>query len=178
METSPTNGEDMSETSTRWWLTQDSTETVIDAPPEHIYALVADMPRMGEWSPECQRLEWLEGSTGPTVGARFVGHNEGGPANLMKWSRKGRVLAADPGRVFAFVTEEGGRESTEWYYRFEPTEVGTRVVESYVVRWIPLWARFVDIPTNRARDLREGMDHTLGQLKKAAEGATAPGAAS
>ena len=27
----------MAETSTRWWLTQDSTETIIDAPPERIY---------------------------------------------------------------------------------------------------------------------------------------------
>ncbi len=121
----------MAETSTRWWLTQDSTETIIDAPPERIYALVADMPRMGEWSPECQRVEWLGGSDNPVVGATFIGHNEGGPANLMKWSRKGRVLAADPGREFAFVTEEGGRESTEWHYRFEPAERGTRVVESY-----------------------------------------------
>jgi uncharacterized protein YndB with AHSA1/START domain len=168
----------MTEASTRWWLTQDSTETIIDAPPERIYALVADMPRMGEWSPECQRVEWLGGSTDPVVGAKFIGHNEGGPANLMKWSRKGRVLAADPGSEFAFVTEEGGRESTEWHYRFEPTEGGCRVVESYVVRWIPLWARIVDVPTNRARELRDGMDHTLGQLKTAAEGATAPDAAS
>ena len=162
----------MAETSTRWWLRRDSTETIIDAPPEGIYVLVADLPRMGEWSPECQRVEWLDGSTDPVVGATFIGHNEGGPANLMKWSRKGRVLAADPGREFAFVTEEGGRESTEWHYRLEPAEGGTRVIESYLVRWIPLWARIVDVPTNRARELRVGMDHTLGQLKKVAEGAT------
>ncbi len=103
----------MAETSTRWWLTQDCTETVIDASPERVYALVADLPRMGEWSPECQRVEWSNGSGDPVVGATFLGHNVGGPANLMKWSRTGRVLTAEPGREFAFVTEEGGRESTE-----------------------------------------------------------------
>ena len=168
----------MAETSTRWWLSQDRTETIIDAPPERIYALVADMARMGEWSPECQQVEWLGGSADPVVGAKFIGHNRGGPANVMKWSRKGRVLAAQPGRQFAFVTEEGGRESTEWHYQFEPTEGGTRVVESYLVRWIPLWARIVDVPTNRARELRRGMDHTLDRLKAAAEGAAAPEAAS
>ena len=75
----------------------------------------------------------------------------------MKWSRRGRVLTADPGREFAFVTEEGGRESTEWRYRLEPVEGGTRVTESYTVRWIPTWARIVDVPTNRARELREAM---------------------
>jgi uncharacterized protein YndB with AHSA1/START domain len=168
----PIDGGDVAETSTRWWLTQDSTETIIDAPPERIYALVADMPRMGEWSPECQRVEWLDGSADPVVGATFIGHNEGGPANLMKWSRRGRVLAADPGREFTFVTEEGGRESTEWHYRFEPAEGGTRVVESYLVRWIPLWARIMDVPTNRARELHEGMGRTLSRLKAAAEAAS------
>ena len=29
--------------------------SVVDAAPERIYDLVADLPRMGEWSPECQR---------------------------------------------------------------------------------------------------------------------------
>jgi hypothetical protein len=79
------------------------------------------------------------------------------------------VLTADPGREFAFVTEEGGRESTEWRYRLEPLTGGTRVTESYVVRWIPTWARIVDIPTNRARELYHAMQKTLEQLKVAAE---------
>ena len=128
------------------------------------------MPRMGEWSPECQSVEWTGGSTGPADGARFVGHNRGGPRGMFKWSRQGRVLVADRGREFAFVTEEGGRESTEWRYRFEPVDGGTRVTESYEVRWIPAWARIVDVPTNRHRELREAMRHTLEQLKTAAEG--------
>ena len=46
--------------------------TVIDAPAELVYDLVADMPRMGEWSRECSTVEWIEGATGPAVGARFV----------------------------------------------------------------------------------------------------------
>ena len=68
----------------------------------------------------------------------------------MKWSRRGRVLVAEPGREFAFVTEEGGHESTVWRYHFEAIEGGTRVTESYEVKRIPVWARVVDIPTNRA----------------------------
>ncbi len=156
-------------TSSRWWLRTDSKSVVIKAPAQRIYALVADLPRMGDWSPECRQVEWLGGSTGPAEGATFVGHNQGGPGGLMKWSRHGRVLSADPGREFAFVTEEGGRESTEWRYRLEPLEGGTQVTESYVVRWIPTWARIVDVPTNRARELRDAMQHTLEQLKSAAE---------
>ena len=155
--------------SSRWWLRQDSHSVVIEAPAESIYDLVADLPRMGQWSPECQRVEWLEGSTGPSEGATFVGHNRGGPGGLMKWSRRGRVISAEPGREFAFVTEEGGRDSTEWRYRLEPVGGATRVTESYLVRWIPTWARILDVPTNRARELREAMAHTLGRLKSAAE---------
>jgi hypothetical protein len=155
--------------SSRWWLRHDSQSVVIHAPAEHIYALVADMPRMGDWSPECRRVEWLDGSDEPVEGARFVGHNQGGPFGLMKWSRRGRVVTADHARAFAFATEEGGREGVEWRYLLEPTEEGTRVTESYVVSWIPAWARIVDVPTNRVRELRDGMRHTLEQLKRVAE---------
>src|SRR6476469_2252546 len=128
----------------RWWLTQDRHQIVMNAAPERIYDLVADLPRMGEWSPECKRVEWAKGTTVPAVGAKFVGHNQ-------------------------FVTEEGGRESTVWRYRFEPVEGGTRVTESYEVRWIPVWARIVDVPANRHRELQDTMRHTLEQVKCSAE---------
>jgi hypothetical protein len=153
----------------RWWLTHDSEQMVINASPERLYEMVADLRRMGEWSPECQRVEWEGGATGPAEGARFVGHNRGGPRGLIRWSRGGRVLTADAGREFAFVTEEGGHESTVWRYRLEPVDGGTQVTESYEVKRIPAWARIVDIPTNRHRELLEGMRHTLQQLKTAAE---------
>jgi len=158
----------------RWWLTRDSQQIVISTSPGRIYGLVSDLPRMGEWSPECERVEWAGGTTAAAEGARFTGHNRGGPFGLMRWSRHGRVLAADPGREFAFVTEEGGRESTVWRYRFEAVEGGTRVTESYEVRRIPAWARVLDIPTNRHRELHEAMRHTLGRLKAAAEAPDGP----
>jgi hypothetical protein len=143
---------------------------VVGAAPAAVYDLVADLPRMGEWSPECQRVEWESGAAdGPVVGARFVGHNRGGPRGMLKWSRRGRVLVADRAREFSFVTEEGGDEGTVWRYRFEALDGGTRVTESYEVLRIPVWARIVDVPTNRARELREGLQHTLLRLKAAAE---------
>jgi uncharacterized protein YndB with AHSA1/START domain len=163
----------MANRSTRWWLRQDSYSVVIAAPAERLYGMVADMPRMGQWSPECRQVEWLDGSTGPAEGARFIGHNQGGPRGLLKWSRRGRILTADPGREFAFATEEGGQEGVVWRYRFDPVEGGTRVTESYEVQRIPAWARIVDVPTNRVRELRDGLRHTLEQLKTAAESATA-----
>ena len=80
--------------------------------------------------------------------------------------RHGRVLVADPGREFAFVTDEGGRESTVWRYRFEPVGDGrTRVTEGYEVRWIPTWARILDVPLNRHKELLAGMRTTLERLR-------------
>ena len=159
----------MTKPSTRWWLRSDRAELTIAAPPEHIYGLVSDLARMGEWSPECRAVEWTGDSTGPAAGATFVGHNVGGPRGLMKWSRTGTVRTADPGREFAFATSEGGREGVVWRYELEPVPGGTLVRESYQVEWIPAWARFVDVPTNRARELRESMQQTLVRLKAAAE---------
>jgi hypothetical protein len=156
----------------RWWLTTDSQEVVVAAAPDRIYALVSDLPRMGEWSPECGAVEWLDGAAGAESGARFVGHNHTGPRGLIKWSRQGRVLVAEPGREFAFATEEGGREGTTWRYRIEPVDGGARVTESYQVDWIPAWARIVDVLGNRHRDLLRNMRHTLDHLKASAEAAT------
>ncbi len=162
----------MAANGSRWWLKADSEQTVINAPPGLVYGLVADMPRMGEWSPECQQVEWTGGTTGPAVGATFIGHNRGGPGKIVRWSRTGRVLVAANGQEFAFVTVEGGRESTVWRYRFEPAGGGTRVTESYEVRSLPLWARVIDVPTNRHRELKAAMRHTLGKLKAVAEAAS------
>ena len=58
---------DDSSRSSRWWLRHDAQSVVVDAPAERIYDLVADLPRMGEWSPECRR--W-SGSTGRPVRRR------------------------------------------------------------------------------------------------------------
>lgn len=164
----------MGKTSSRWWLRHDKEHLVVGASPQRLYELVADMPRMGEWSPECQKVEWTDGAVAPAAGARFIGLNRGGPGGLMRWSRGGRVLVADPGREFAFVTEEGGKESTIWRYQFDPIDDGTRVTESYEVKSTPTWARILDVPTNRARELRAGMRHTLTRLKAAAEATFGP----
>ena len=46
---------------------------MIDTTPERVYDLVSDMPRMGEWSPECQRVEWADGATDPRKARRSSG---------------------------------------------------------------------------------------------------------
>ena len=51
-------------------IPHDEVSTEIAAAPETVYALVSDITRMGEWSPETVRAVWTRGATGPAVGAR------------------------------------------------------------------------------------------------------------
>lgn len=138
----------------------------ITATPEQVYAVVSDLSRMGEFSPECRSVEWLGGATGPAPGARFVGRNRSG---LVRWSRHGRVVSAESGREFSFVTEEGGRDSTLWTFLLVPAGAGTSVTESYEVRWIPWWMQIVDVFTFRRQQLTRNMATTLERLKARVE---------
>ena len=61
--------------------------------------MVADVSRMGEWSPECQRCELLGGATQADVGTRFRGSNRRKGA----WRTEATVTEAKTGEVFAFA---------------------------------------------------------------------------
>ncbi|MEY2421099.1 MAG: hypothetical protein QOI95_1166 [Acidimicrobiaceae bacterium] len=144
----------------------------IDAPPEKVYELVTDVRRMGEWSPECRQCEWLDGATGPAVGARFKGSNRNG---LIRWSTKPHVLVADEGREFAFATDVRGKDLTKWSYRFEPDGDGTKVTESFeMLADQPGVVTFVEKTVMRVKDrkadLENDMRATLTRIKAAVEG--------
>jgi uncharacterized protein YndB with AHSA1/START domain len=144
----------------------------ISAPPEKVYDLVSDVTRMGEWSPETFKCEWIDGATGPAVGARFKGSNK---RRLIRWSTKPEVVAADPGREFAFVTKGMG-PSTRWSYRFDSAaDGGTDVTESFdLLDDLPVYVRLGDRYLmgikDRQADLEDGMRQTLERIKKVAEG--------
>ena len=146
----------------------------VNVPPEKLYAMISDVTRMGEWSPETVQCRWLDGATGPAVGARFKGSNRRG---LVRWSTKPRVVAADPGREFAFVVDLAvfQREMTTWRYRFEPAaDGGTDVTESFEMMndlpwYIAFGERRMGIKDRKA-DLEAGMQRTLERIKAVAEG--------
>ena len=147
----------------------------IDAPPQRIWRLVSDVTRMGEWSPVCYRCEWVDGSSGPEVGAKFKGYNRQGP---LKWWTTCEITESEPGRVFEFRTIDGlfsvghrNKEMTRWRYEFTPDGIGTTVVESNKIVSLPPLIRLI-APVIRRQDTQraDGMRETLGRLKTAAEG--------
>jgi uncharacterized protein YndB with AHSA1/START domain len=72
----------------------------IAAPPEAVFDLIADVTRMGEWSPECYRCEWLDGASVAGAGARFRGYNRRGRYG---WKRTAVIDTAERGREFTFI---------------------------------------------------------------------------
>ena len=151
--------------------TRRQASTEVRASPSQLYDAVSDVRRMGEWSPECQRCEWIDGAVGPAVGARFKGSNRRG---VVRWSTTPRVVVADIGREFAFVTGHRGRDMTKWTYRFDPVVYGTTVTESFeMLRDMPWYYRFADRylmgVKDRTADLVSNMEATLQRLKTATE---------
>ncbi|MCJ7439779.1 MAG: SRPBCC family protein [Acidimicrobiia bacterium] len=152
----------------RGW--SDEVAIEVAAPPERLWRLIADVPRMGEWSPVCRRCEWIEGFASAAVGARFIGHTRQGP---VRWSRVCEITTSDQDREFAFKTLFQGAEATRWRYRFESTSTGTRVTESYEVvsmpRWVQLLHRLPGMHAKARRDGLHNMTRTLDRLRTAAK---------
>src|SRR5687768_368195 len=153
-------------------LDRDEVSTVVAASPEKLYALVADVTRMPEFSPEVASIRWLDGASGPAVGARFEAVNTNAAGK--SWTNRPVVTVAEPGREFAFTRTEPFAGTIAWRYRFEPVENGTRVTESYDVQrpvarlgWFVIERVFRG--GNRREALRAGMRTTLERLRLAAE---------
>lgn len=147
-----------------------TTSVTVNAVGLRVWEMISDVRRMGEWSPETVSAEWVDGATGPVVGARFSGKNK----RKVGWRSTCTVTAAQPGREFAF---EVGKGETSWNYLITPREGGCEVAESFEIlrppgafgRWMYKVSTGIPWPEREA-DLVAGMQETLRRLKAAAEG--------
>jgi hypothetical protein len=147
--------------------------TVIGVPAEGIYAFIADMPRMGEISPECTGGVW-EGES-RAIGAMFVGSSTIGDRT---WQRRLRVVVADPPREFAWenlgdpavAVADDSLGAARWGYTFTPVDGGTRVDETWGLLDNP---RLEAVGEEALRQLEArnlaGMQQTLAKLKELLE---------
>lgn len=141
----------------------------IAAPPEKVWALISDVTRMGEWSPETTNCEWIGGATGPAAGAKFRGRNQLGTRT---WATTCVVTDAEPGRSFGFLSKVGPLDVARWLYLIEPTADGCRVEERWTERRnavSKLLGRMATGVKDRAAHNRPGMETTLERLAAAAE---------
>ena len=153
-------------------LTTDTVDRYIEASPQALYDLIADVTRTPEITPDIVKVEWLDGATGPAVGARFKATNKQGRGP--NWSNKPVITMLEPGREIAWERTEFAGGTVEWRYRFEPEGSGTRITESYrVVKPLALFGWFI-IGTlyglkDRRSDLRATMLRTLDRLAEMTE---------
>jgi hypothetical protein len=140
--------------------------------PAEVYEMVADVTRMGEWSPVCKRCRWLDGD-GLRVGARFAGRNE---TPERTWETTCTVVVADPGREVAWEVNAGW---VRWSYRFEAVAGGSRVSEEWemlpagIEGFRERYGADADAQISDRREAaRTGIPATLRALKAAAEAGT------
>ena len=146
-------------------------DTTVNAPAQQVYDLVADLTRMGKWSPECLGVDWRRGADHAVVGARFRGRNRNG---WHRWNTRGVITAAEPGRRLAWENSFLGLPMARWTYTFEPHDGGCKVTERWDDRqiflsrpWIVGW--LVTGIRSRGDRNAETMRATLDRLRTDAE---------
>jgi uncharacterized protein YndB with AHSA1/START domain len=147
----------------------------IAAPAEQVWAMVSDVTRMGEWSPENEGAVWLGGATGAQVGAKFRGTNRIGKR---KWKTVATVTEIDAGRRFTFRVSAGPIPVADWSYAVEPTATGCRLTETWTEHrpaWFKPITRVATGVADRAATNRAGMEQTLERLASSAESGSPAG---
>ena len=155
----------------------------INASPASVWELATDLNRVGEWSPEYQGGEWIDGATGPVVGARFSGRNKRGDR---EWESTSTVTEAIPSQTFAWaVGAHPSNPAATWRFDLTPEAAGTRVRQhvqmgpgsSGLTAAIAVKPdRESDIIAARIKEHTRNMQATLEGLKSHAECGPLPGA--
>lgn len=140
--------------------------TTIARRPEDVYAMISDVTRIPEWSPECVRCTWLDDR-------RFKGWNR---RRFGRWATVSTIVVAEPGREFSFVVRIGRRDFTRWTYRMEPgPKPGTtRLIEEFrmcmpLPYYALLFERWVIRVPDRRADLERNIEESLRRIREIAE---------
>jgi uncharacterized protein YndB with AHSA1/START domain len=143
--------------------------TTVAASPAQVWALVTDVARMAEWSPQVVRTVVLGGPV--RRGTRFLNLNHQG---WKHWPTSAKVVRFEPHRDFAFRITEN---RTVWSFQLEPTDDGGTLVThrretpegiSLVSRALTAAALGGQEPFRT--ELLEGMRRTLARVKAELEG--------
>ncbi|KAA1248942.1 SRPBCC family protein [Mycobacterium simiae] len=138
----------------------------IDAPPEKVWALISDLRRMPQWSPQCR---WVRQFGPLRPGTRTLNLNR---RNRLFWPTTCTVVEVVPEKKLAFRVDSNG---SVWSYELEPNGAGTRVTESrHAENGVNAFSNisvnaFLGGTTTFERELVEGMNTTLANIKAAAE---------
>ncbi len=144
-------------------------ETVVNASPEAVYGLLADLPTLAQLGEEIAEMRWVKGDSAQ-VGNVFHGENRNG---RHRWVTKCTITDATAGRALAWDVSSLKQPVAHWRYDITPTaDGGCRVVESWWDRRSRLLQATVHLVTgvrDRVGANAEHMRVTLDRLKVRAE---------
>jgi hypothetical protein len=150
----------------------DAVTVSMRATPQAIWELVSDVTRIGSYSPETFEAEWIDGATGPTVGAKFKGHVKRNGKGPIYWTTC-TVSESVPGQVFAFGVGNKDTPLNVWRYEITPTADGADVTESFTLAsTMGLRLYWAVLGWTRGRTNRQGMRTTLERVKAEVEGSS------
>lgn len=143
-------------------------EATIDiaASPDKVWAVVSNLKRMPEFSPQCVRMVPLGA---PKAGTWVLNLNTDGKKY---WPTTARIVRFEPNQAFAFKINEN---RSIWSYTLEATETGTRLVERRDVPNGTSWfsRKSIDAALGGEAPFEEalirGMHETLGKIKTVVE---------
>jgi hypothetical protein len=143
------------------------------APVEEVWAVLSDVRRMPELSPELVRMVALRPG-GLRVGQQYLGVNRRG---VVVWPTRNVVADLDPGRLLAWDTPTSG---ARWVWELAAEGTGTRIVHRRpLVRRTPWVSRqfataFLGGVAGHADELEEGMAVSAARLARLVEAAHLP----
>ncbi|MEV5003019.1 SRPBCC family protein [Nocardioides sp. LML1-1-1.1] len=143
----------------------------IAASPATVWALVGDLTRMAEWSPQVDSTRLSDAGT-TAEGTRFTNRNVHGE---LAWITHGEVVRHEPERHLAFRIEENW---AVWSFALEPAADGGTVLhqrrttpEGISPLSLELTEGYLGGLDAFTDTLRTGMRTTLAGIKASAEGA-------
>ncbi len=139
----------------------------IETTPEKVFAVITDLPSMGGLSPENDGGAWLDGASGPSVGAKFKGDNSRAGD---KWSTIAKVKVYDAPKSFVFDVAWHRFPIARWEYRVEIAPGGCRVTETWSDRRNAIFRKQGDSGGfERAEFTKDSIRQTLEKLKAQCE---------
>jgi uncharacterized protein YndB with AHSA1/START domain len=143
-----------------------SASTEVRASPEQVYAVVSDVTRIPEWSPETMRAKWLAPD-------RFQAWNR---RRLGRWRTVANVVEVEPGRRFSFVVQAMGGDWTQWTYLMEPgSTAGTTRLTEEMRMCVPLpfsalvFERLFLFVRDRRVDLQTNLETSVDRIRAIVE---------
>lgn len=142
------------------------TQIDIDAPVSKVWALISDVRRMPQWSPQCR---WMKPLGQLRPGTRTLNLNR---RSWLYWTTTCTIVELVPEEKLAFRVNTN---NTIWTYELEPHGQGTRITESrHAENGVTAFSSLsvnalLGGTTSFEQELVEGMNTSLANIKAVAE---------